>query len=57
MSKVITKTDVKEIHLTGEVIACDGDSDSSGHPKVYLHLDIEGKAICPYCDKILKVRN
>ncbi|MDR3451016.1 MAG: zinc-finger domain-containing protein [Alphaproteobacteria bacterium] len=32
-------------------IACDGDADSSPHPRVYLKIAKEGFVDCPYCGK------
>ena len=33
-------------------IYCVGEEGALGHPKVYLEFNAEGKAVCPYCDKI-----
>ncbi len=40
-------------HDTHAAVACDGGSSALGHPRVYLELDTEGKAVCPYCSKLL----
>jgi len=33
-------------------VACDGGGGALGHPKVYLHLDVDShQAVCPYCSK------
>jgi uncharacterized Zn-finger protein len=30
---------------------CEGNSVATGHPRVFLHLNREGTATCPYCSK------
>ncbi|MBL4837768.1 MAG: zinc-finger domain-containing protein [Kordiimonadaceae bacterium] len=32
-------------------VACNGDDDVLGHPRVYLTIGENGETICPYCDK------
>jgi uncharacterized Zn-finger protein len=32
-------------------VACDGDGDPSGHPRVYLNLGERGRVDCPYCGR------
>ncbi|MBL4615815.1 MAG: zinc-finger domain-containing protein [Magnetovibrio sp.] len=33
-------------------VACDGDQETGGHPRVYVKLDADThKAVCPYCSK------
>ena len=39
------------IEVDEDVIACDGGEGPLGHPVVYLHLDHDGRAVCPYCDR------
>ena len=35
----------------GDQVACDGDGLAHGHPRVYLHLEADGKVDCPYCGR------
>ncbi len=32
-------------------IACAGESEISGHPRIYLTADKSGEATCPYCGR------
>ena len=34
----------------GDEVACDGDG-ALGHPRVFLHLEADGKVDCPYCGR------
>ena len=37
--------------ISSNMVACSGEQDPSGHPKVFMNL-IKGKAVsCPYCSK------
>ena len=43
----------KEIQITHtKTPKCDGEGGALGHPLIYLKLDRDGKAECPYCDRI-----
>ena len=44
------KTDEKRV-------ACDGDGGVLGHPRVYLNLGKDGRAECPYCERIFILNN
>jgi len=46
-------TDTAPTTVTSTTVACDGDSESGGHPRVYVKIDAKtGKAVCPYCSKV-----
>ncbi len=32
-------------------VACDGDGDPSGHPRVYLRMGDRSQVDCPYCGR------
>jgi uncharacterized Zn-finger protein len=34
------------------VVACAGNDDELGHPRVYLNLAPSGKIECPYCSRL-----
>ncbi len=36
------------------IVACEGEKDSLGHPKIYLNLEENGIHICPYCSRHFK---
>ncbi len=38
-------------YVTETRVACDGGSDPSGHPRVFLNLGKDGTTECPYCGK------
>ena len=38
------------IEVEEAAIACDGGG-ALGHPRVFLHLDDEGRVDCPYCGR------
>ncbi len=39
-------------------IVCNGNSDTLGHPKIYLKIKPqETKVVCPYCAKIFISKN
>ena len=33
-------------------LSCDGGEGALGHPRVYLHMNDEGRVECPYCDRL-----
>ncbi|MGO1119689.1 zinc-finger domain-containing protein [Rhodovibrionaceae bacterium A322] len=37
------------ITVEKEIIACDGGSGPSGHPRVFLNMEGKGEIECPYC--------
>ena len=39
------------IAVTAERVACDGNGDALGHPRVWLTLGTEGDIVCPYCSR------
>jgi len=41
-------------------VACDGDSEVGGHPRVFLHLkqsDTGYEVVCPYCSKVYRLKD
>jgi len=42
---------VETIEVESSRIACDGDVETSSHPRVYLEITAEGDVVCPYCSK------
>lgn len=38
-------------------ISCDGGGGALGHPKVYLSLEKDGRAECPYCDRLFILKD
>ena len=48
-----TAQEIREV--SEQNIACDGGG-ALGHPKVYLTLDGNGEAECPYCDCIFRLK-
>lgn len=47
---------VETIETTKDPVGCDGGGDAAGHPLVYLPLDAEGKAVCPYCSRVFTLK-
>ena len=39
------------ITVTSRRVACDGDGDALGHPRVYLEMGEADFVECPYCDR------
>ena len=39
------------IYVTTGTAGCDGGGGPLGHPMVYLQLDNQGQATCPYCSR------
>jgi uncharacterized Zn-finger protein len=39
-------------YIDADAAACDGGSGALGHPRVYLALDQNGRATCPYCGRV-----
>ena len=39
------------ISVTSNQVACDGGHGGLGHPRVWLHLGIEGRITCAYCSR------
>ena len=39
------------ITVTTDRVACDGGGGALGHPRVYLTIGEDGKAVCGYCDR------
>ena len=39
------------IEVEETAIACDGGGGALGHPRVFLHIDGEGRVDCPYCGR------
>jgi uncharacterized Zn-finger protein len=44
-------TPTEIISVTTDVVACDGEDGSLGHPRVFLHL-VDGQVVCPYCSRL-----
>lgn len=40
------------VTVNTKFVACDGGEGSLGHPRVFLNLEKDGRAECPYCDKL-----
>jgi uncharacterized Zn-finger protein len=51
MSQAATTEVTETIEVEALEVACDGGTPALGHPKVYLHVDAEDGAVCPYCSK------
>lgn len=43
------------IKVDSKDIACDGGGGQLGHPRVFLAVDDDGRATCPYCGQIFIV--
>jgi len=39
------------IEVQSTQIACDGDVETSAHPRVFLQIKDSGQVVCPYCSK------
>jgi len=48
-SGMAADTDV--IRVTTDRVACDGNGDALGHPRVWLTLGTDGEIVCPYCSR------
>ena len=45
------RTPTEIIHTNDRTVACDGGDGPLGHPRVFLHIEIE-KVLCPYCSRL-----
>ena len=45
------QTPPEVILVEADQVACDGNGDPSGHPRVYLNLGERGQVDCPYCGR------
>jgi uncharacterized Zn-finger protein len=43
--------DTDTILVISDRVACDGNGDALGHPRVWLTLGTDGEIICPYCSR------
>ena len=43
--------ELETILVTTDRVACDGDGDALGHPRVWLTLGTDGEIVCPYCSR------
>ncbi len=41
----------EQIVVGTEVVCCNGDGGTLGHPAVYLNLTPKGEVTCPYCSR------
>jgi NADH dehydrogenase (ubiquinone) Fe-S protein 6 len=39
------------LYVSSRQVACDGDDDPLGHPRVYLKMDERDYVECGYCDR------
>jgi uncharacterized Zn-finger protein len=39
------------VFVTSDRVACDGNGDALGHPRVWLTLGTDGEIVCPYCSR------
>lgn len=39
------------VTVTSHSVPCDGGEGALGHPRVWLTLDKDGTAMCPYCSR------
>lgn len=45
-------TDKAPTTVMTTTVACDGDLETGGHPRVFVKIDHDSrKAVCPYCSK------
>lgn len=43
---------IETIAVENLKVRCDGGGGPLGHPRVYLHIEVEsGKIVCPYCSR------
>ncbi|HTH97498.1 MAG TPA: zinc-finger domain-containing protein [Stellaceae bacterium] len=45
-------TPVETILVSTKRVACNGGGGPLGHPKIYLNLGDDDKALCPYCSRL-----
>ena len=45
----MSKNKVSIIHSSSKFVSCNGSTDHSNHPTVYLNLTQRLEAVCPYC--------
>jgi len=44
------------VYIDEEKVACEGEGNDIGHPKVFLDLSEHGEHTCPYCGRIFKLK-
>ena len=44
-------SEMETIFVTTDRVACDGNGDALGHPRVWLTLGTDGEIVCPYCSR------
>jgi len=45
------------IEVTETEVACDGGEGALGHPRVFLAIGPSGEVVCPYCDRVFKLKD
>lgn len=46
----------QEHEVETTTVACDGGGSALGHPTVYLHIGASGRAECPYCGRVYRLK-
>ena len=44
------------VEVSDTVVACDGGGGVLGHPRVYLNMGSASEVVCPYCDRLFKLK-
>ena len=44
------------IFVNSKKVSCGGSDESSLHPLIYLQLNKQESAICPYCNKVFSIQ-
>ncbi|MAH85558.1 MAG: hypothetical protein CBB68_15140 [Rhodospirillaceae bacterium TMED8] len=51
MSSIVEPLASETIYVTSRKVICDGGSDISGHPRIYLEMGRKDEIMCPYCSR------
>lgn len=49
--RVMAQSSPETVTVTSHSVPCDGGEGALGHPRVWLTLDKDGTAMCPYCSR------
>ena len=51
MNQQINFKNSEVLYVNSKKVSCDGGSESSKHPLVYLNMGLNDFIVCPYCSK------
>ncbi len=49
-------TPPETVEVDTTTVACDGNSNEPGHPRVFLNMEGAGEIQCPYCSRVFVLK-